>query len=86
MDDLTHIVYTYDGTTAKLYVDGVEEESDTFDVDFGSWNDNYQFALANELNYSDSNDRPWTGLYHYVAIYSRALDTTEVQKHFNTYR
>jgi predicted outer membrane repeat protein len=86
MDDLTHIVYTYDGTTAKLYVDGVEEKSDTFAVDFGSWNDNYQFALANELNYSDSNDRPWTGLYHYVAIYSRALDATEVQKHFNTYR
>ncbi len=86
MDDLMHIVYTYDGTTAKLYVDGVEEESTTFGVDFSSWDDAYQFALANELNYPHTEDRPWTGLYHYVAIYSRALPEAEIQHRYNTYR
>ena len=69
-----HIVYTRDTFGGEiLYLDaeplvtGVRTGTITVDL-------MYDFALGNE----NSLDRPWQGTYHLVAIYSRALSSSEV--------
>ena len=73
---LTHVAYTRDAEgKATLYVNGAAAGSATIAGDLGNWDDGFRFALANEL----TNDRPWLGELHLVAIYSRALTPQEVQ-------
>jgi hypothetical protein len=49
------------------------------DGDFSSWDDTYHLALADE----HTEDRAWSGTYHLVAIYSRALTADEVMQNFS---
>jgi PKD repeat protein len=75
--DLTHVVYTRDASgEARIYVNGVERASGTVGGDFSNWDGNYRLALANEL----TEDRPWLGEFHLVAIYNRALSQAEVSQ------
>jgi VanZ family protein len=46
---------------------------------FGIWDSHFTFQLANEATYN----RPWLGKIHFVALYSRALPTGEVARHFH---
>jgi len=79
---LTHIIYTRnDSGEANLYVNGVLKASGLFEGDFSNWDSSYQFALANEFD-SDQTDRFWLGTYYLAAIYSRALDSTEVNHNY----
>jgi hypothetical protein len=76
---LTHLVYTRAAAgTARLYVNGVEAGSATVSGDFSTWNAGYRLLLANEL----TRERPWTGEFHLVAIYSRSLAAVEVLQKF----
>ncbi|MFM7425945.1 MAG: LamG domain-containing protein, partial [Elainella sp.] len=77
--ETVHLVYTRaaDGA-AKLYINGVEQASVTAGGSFDNWDDSFELRLANEL----TNDRPWLGTYHRVAIYSRALTAAEVRSQF----
>lgn len=72
-DTTSHVVVTYDGDNVKLFVNGSLEtttaRTGTFD-----WNSSYQLVMGNET----SNDRPWLGKLLRVAIYDRALSTTQV--------
>ncbi|HMO65710.1 MAG TPA: hypothetical protein PKE47_10915, partial [Verrucomicrobiota bacterium] len=43
-----------------------------------NWDGSYSLALANEF----SNDRPWRGTFHLVALYNRDLLPHEVEAHF----
>lgn len=80
VNQLTHLVYTRDAEgNATLYVNGVAVRSDRIDGNLSNWDDNFRFALANEL----TGDRPWLGEYYLVAVYSRALSASEVTQHFN---
>lgn len=77
--NLTHVVFTRDrnGRT-RLYLDGqlsIEKEVAGTTV---NWDTSYQVALANEL----SNDRPWRGTFHLVALFNRDLLPHEVERHF----
>lgn len=73
---LTHVVYTRDKTgRAKLYIDGEQVAAGNVDGDLRNWDGGYRLVLANET----SNDRPWLGTLHRVAIHARALDAEEVQ-------
>jgi regulation of enolase protein 1 (concanavalin A-like superfamily) len=78
--ELQHLIYTRsaDGI-AKLYIDGVEIGSGLVGGDLSNWNSTYQFALGNEIGAS----RPWLGTYHLVAIYNRALSSSEVHQNFS---
>ncbi|HSM81924.1 MAG TPA: LamG domain-containing protein, partial [Nodosilinea sp.] len=84
-NELTHLVFTRDQAgVMKFYIDGQEVASSTLKNDLfpkrpnqnpGPDPDNtFRFALANEL----TNDRPWLGEYHLVAIYNQALTGEEV--------
>jgi hypothetical protein len=72
---LTHLVYTRRGDgQARLYVNGQERGVLQVGGDFSNWDERMPLLLADEL----SEDRPWLGLYHLVAIYERALAPAEV--------
>ena len=77
--ELTHVVYTRDASgVARIYVDNVERVSGTVGGDFSNWDEGFRLALANEL----TEDRPWLGEFHLVAIYNRALSQAEVSQNF----
>ncbi len=76
---LTHIVFTRDraGRTT-IFLDGKRRANQTIAGNFANWNNDYTLALGNEL----SNERPWLGTFHLVAIYDRSLSAAEVTQNF----
>jgi len=75
---LTHVVYTRDsGGKAALYVDGAVVATGDIGGDVSNWDPALRLALGNEL----TQDRPWLGQLHRVAIYSRALDVGEISRY-----
>ncbi len=77
---LSHIVYTRDALgVAKIYVNNIEQASGTVGGDFANWDEGFRLALANEL----TQDRPWLGEFHLVAIFNRALSQAEVSQNFS---
>ncbi|MEO1509624.1 MAG: Ig-like domain-containing protein, partial [Cyanobacteria bacterium J06633_23] len=76
---LSHVVYSRDADgLANLYVDNQLVGSNIIDGDLSTWNDQYQFALANELDGS----RAWLGSYDLVAVYNQAFDASEVEQNY----
>jgi hypothetical protein len=76
---LTHIVHTYDGTTERLYMDGVVHPTTVTSAgNFSNWDPTDLFNIANEA----SSDRPWHGTILIVAVYDRALANTEIIQNF----
>jgi hypothetical protein len=74
---LTHILYSRSAKgTAVLYLDGVEDSKAAVGGDFSGWDEGYRFGLGNEF----TNNRPWLGEYHLVAVYSRALSADDVRQ------
>ena len=67
------MVVTYDGDNVKLFVNGSLETTTARSGTF-NWNSAYQLVMGNET----SNDRAWLGKLFRVAIYDRALSTTQV--------
>ena len=73
----THLVATYDGTTIRMYVDGVLENSE---------NATFQIATNNlgvGIGADDQGDRHMKGGIDEVQIFDRALSDSEVQSLFN---
>lgn len=75
--ELTHVAYTRDRAgVAKLYVNGEEVVRRRVGGNLSNWDRGFRLALANEL----TQDRPWLGEIHRLAIYSHALDAGELQQ------
>jgi hypothetical protein len=75
-----HIVHTYDGTTERLYIDGVERpETVALSGDYSNWDTTDLFSIGNEAG----SDRPFYGNVYLVAVYDRALSAAEVQQNFD---
>lgn len=74
-----HVVGTWDGTTQKLYVDGVQ---DAVTVTWsGSINNTtYELALGNR---SSARDIEFNGVLDEVRIYNRALSADEISQLYN---
>lgn len=76
---IQHVVFTRDADgNTTIYVDGALKDTDTRSGNFSNWDNNYKFALANEL----TNDRAWKGDFYRVGIYDRALKGAEIQLNF----
>jgi len=75
---LTYVAYTRDreGNTT-LYVDGTSVAAGKVGGDTSSWDPAFRLALGNEL----TQDRPWLGELHHVALYARALDSGEIRRY-----
>ena len=74
----THVAGTYDGTTMRFYVNGVEvaslAQTGTINTSSG--------ALT--IGGDASNGQYWSGLIDEVRIYDRALSATEIQADMNS--
>ncbi len=79
--NLQHVVFTRDSSgTARIYIDGREVSSRYFGGDLSNWDSNFIFALGNEI----TGDRPWLGEIHKVAVYSHALNASEVDQNYRS--
>ena len=78
--DLTHVVYTRDAVGAvTIYLDGVSATTNTVGGDTTAWDAGYGFALANEF----TGNRPFVGDFCLVAVYDKALSTTEATGNYD---
>lgn len=76
---LTHVVFTRDRTgRTAIFLNGKRRASQTGSGNLANWSSNFTLALGNEL----SNERPWLGTFHLVAIYDRNLSAAEVTQNF----
>jgi len=80
-DELSHVVFTRKSNGGRLYINGVdrtdEQASAELVGDFSQWaSDGFSLLLGNEV----TGDRAWKGEMHRVAIFSRALSATEVER------
>lgn len=76
---LTHVVYTRNRAgMARIYIDGRKTAEFKVAGAMSNWDGSYRLALANE----HTKDRPWLGTYYLVAIYDRALSSSEVEQNF----
>lgn len=73
----THITATYDGTYAKIYLDGVEDKSQKGSGG-GIYSGNAPLAIGRSMAWSPH----FKGLMDEVAIYKRALSAEEVKEHY----
>jgi hypothetical protein len=77
---LSHVVYTRDDAgTATLYIDGAKRASMAVSGSFSNWGDSFRLALGNEI----TNNRPWLGEFHLLAIYNRAITSEEVIQNYD---
>ena len=77
--NLAHVVYTRDASgNVRIYVNGVQSASSTLTGNFSSWTSNYKLGLVNEL----STGSPWLGKLYLVAVYNRALSSSEVRQNW----
>ena len=75
-DQWTHYAATFDGTIARIYVNGVLSASD-LSASIGSATTN--FVISG--NYGSTEN--WNGSIDEVRLYSRALTATEILNHYN---
>lgn len=73
-----HIVVTWDGSTAKIYIDGTEEASDS-NSSMGSVSNSGTFYLGHR----DASDDHYQGKLDDVRVYDKALSNTEVSDIYN---
>jgi hypothetical protein len=69
-----HLIYTRDGATSKLYINGSEVASNSGIPPTG--------GVGMGIGYH-AGDGYWRGLIDNVIIYNRALSPTEVSEHYN---
>jgi VCBS repeat-containing protein len=71
--NLTHVVYTRNSSgQAAYYVNGVQVSSQTQSGNLSSWGTDQSLTLSDN----------WQGTYYLVAVYGRALTTSEVQQNY----
>ncbi|HHG85790.1 MAG TPA: PKD domain-containing protein, partial [Bacteroidetes bacterium] len=74
---LQHVVFTRDAAGAWLvYVNGQVEATGSRTGDFSNWDNSWTFLLGNEL----TENRPWLGEMHLVALYDVALSASEINQ------
>ena len=77
---LTHVVFTrsHPSGDTKTYINGAQVATGNNGSSFSNWDQSFKLALANELTM----DRTWLGELHLVAVYSRALSSSEVSQNY----
>lgn len=77
-----HVVYTFDGSSAKLYVNGIQQSTtgaSSPSGNFNTWESDNVIILFNEY----LSTRNWEGAMGLAAIYSRGLSAAEVSQNFD---
>lgn len=75
---LTHVVFTRDAKgLAKVYINGEERAQADMPGDFSQWDGQHDLSLA-----GDGSSRVWSGTFHRVAFYARALSAADVKQNY----
>ena len=78
--ELVQLIYTYDGSYKRLYVNGVLNSTYAITVSLSdTWRDTDILALGNEPIV----DRSWQGTIKLVAIYNRVLTQAEIEINYS---
>jgi hypothetical protein len=78
---LQHVVYTWDASGyEKIFVNNAITYSGPRSGTLTNWSGDYYFALANEMTL----DRSWLGEIYLVAVYSKALNASEVSQNYGS--
>jgi len=76
---LVHLVYTYDGSVERLYINGVQYSQTVVAAGgYGNWDVSNLFSIGNEARLN----RPYDGIIRLVAVYDRSLGIAEIQQNF----
>jgi hypothetical protein len=84
-----HVAATSDGSTVRMYINGVEETAIAVGTNLGQWFDDLNpFVYQTFIGKHDSTSFPgptnfWAGWIDEFAIHSRALSLPEIQAMFN---
>jgi hypothetical protein len=83
-DTPIHLVCTRDRTGwLRLYLNQQEVASRLVDGDLTPWDNRFNLVLGSELGSGSVNlGTGWTGIYHLIALYSRALTPAEIQQNY----
>lgn len=76
LDQWTHVVTTFDGTTMRLFINASAYDSHTATVDVSA-PPNRPLLMGNAISWANL-----TGMLDDVAIYTRALDGAEITAHY----
>lgn len=76
-----HVVTTYDGSNAKIYVDGIEVQDTS-----NSSTANITSASGVSVGKVYSSDRFFNGEIPVMKVYNRALSASEIKENFQAYR
>ena len=75
-----YVVGTYDGTTGRLYINGVQNASGTLSGTFKDYGGGYGFSIADDAGHSDP---AFKGTIDEVAVYAgKVLTAVQVQNHY----
>lgn len=73
-----HIAWTYDGTTSKIYVNGVQDVSAAMSPPVSEYSDVLHAGAG------EGPTRPMTGILDDIRVYNRALSAKEVKDLYNS--
>jgi hypothetical protein len=84
LDRWTHVAATYDGSTIRLYLNGTQAASKTYNTPITyvphSW------RIGSGLDSASNTGFWWTGNIDDVALYNSALTATQIQLHCDSGR
>ncbi|MBN2360928.1 MAG: hypothetical protein JXR83_15845 [Deltaproteobacteria bacterium] len=91
----SHVVFTHSSATGRVrgYLDGAEVLLTDEDAaapgmgysrggDYSTWDSSFRLALGWEHDTTAADIRAWSGVYHLVAVYCRALEAAEVMQNY----
>lgn len=76
-----HYVYNYDGSSLKLYVDGVLKQSSSFSTNFG-WPLDARFTIGTGVTGNSANSLYWYGTMSEFAYYQHSLTQDQIEDHW----
>ena len=77
----THVVFTRKSNgEAAIYIDGTLERSFSRPGYFSNWETNFEWVVGNEV----TEDRPWLGTLHEIAVYNVALSEAYISQRYES--
>lgn len=84
LDSWSHVVATWNGTAAELFVNGVLADASNDPAGNGAYNANPASTSGNLIVANSDTSSPFTGSVDEVAFYAKVLSPEQIRAHFDT--